>query len=319
MNSCLNIIFAGTPEFAVPSLRQLINSQHRVIAVYTQPDRPAGRGRQLHASPVKQAALTAHIPVFQPSSLKDETHVAQLKQLQPDVIVVIAYGQLLTQTVLDIPKFGCINVHASLLPRWRGAAPIQRALLADDKTTGICIMQMEAGLDTGPIILSQACDIQHTDTAQDLHDKLAHIGQALLLETLNDLEAYLSKATPQEDRFATYAKKLSKDEALIDWSKPAKIIERQIRAYNPWPISFTVLNNQRIRIYQAHYLDSRTIDMASDAIPGSIIQTSDAGIDVATGEGILRILRLQLPGGKVLSVSDILHAKRDLFSHAVFS
>src|SRR5690606_33051097 len=232
----LNIVFAGTPPFAARHLASLLETQHRIVAVYTQPDRAAGRGKQLQPSAVKTLALAHDLPVFQPASLKSTEEQQQLAQLQPDVMVVVAYGLLLPQAVLDIPKFGCINVHGSLLPRWRGAAPIQRALWAGDKETGVAIMQMEAGLDTGPVLLEARLPILADDTSASLYEKLAQLGPTALCDALHQLPDLLSKAQPQNDSLATYAHKLSKEEAQLDWQRPADELERWVRAFNPWPI-----------------------------------------------------------------------------------
>ncbi len=296
------IIFAGTPQFAVPSLLALLHSQHQVSAIYTQPDRKAGRGLQLQASPVKLIALEHNIPVYQPTTLKSAETQAQLQALQPDLMIVAAYGLLLPQIVLKTPRWGCINVHASLLPRWRGAAPIQRALLAGDKVTGITLMQMDVGLDTGAMILQRLCEIQPDETGQTLHDKLAHLGAQLLAETLDEIENL--PVTPQDNDQATYAKKLEKAEALLDWQKPAILLERQVRAFNPWPVAQTQLFNQTWRIWQAQALPSPP--MITQPV-GSIFACQRNGIDIVTAAGILRLLTIQKAGGKPISVNDFLN------------
>ena len=296
------IIFAGTPQFAVPSLLALLHSQHQVSAIYTQPDRKAGRGLQLQASPVKLIALEHNIPVYQPITLKSAETQAELQALQPDLMIVAAYGLLLPKIVLEIPRWGCINVHASLLPRWRGAAPIQRALLAGDKVTGITLMQMDMGLDTGAMILQRLCEIQPDETGQTLHDRLAHLGAQLLAETLDEIENL--PVTPQDNDQATYAKKLEKAEAQLDWQKPAILLERQVRAFNPWPIAQTQLFNQTLRIWQAQALPSPP--MTTQPV-GSILACQRNGIDIVTAAGILRLLTIQKAGGKPISVNDFLN------------
>lgn len=296
------IIFAGTPQFAVPSLMALLHSQHQVIAVYTQPDRKAGRGLQLQASPVKSIALEHGIQVYQPTTLKSAETPAQLQALQPDLMIVAAYGLLLPKTVLKTPRWGCINVHASLLPRWRGAAPIQRALLAGDKITGITLMQMDIGLDTGAMLLQRTCEIQPQETGQTLHDKLANLGAQLLTETLDEIENL--PVTQQDDQQITYAKKLDKTEAQLNWQEPAVVLERQVRAFNPWPIAQAQLFNQTLRIWEAQALPA----LSTTTQPvGSILACQKNGIDIITAEGILRLLKVQQAGGKPLSVNDFLN------------
>jgi len=296
----MNIIFAGTPEFAVPCLQALIDSPHNVIGVYTQPDRPAGRGRKLTASPIKQLALAHHIPVHQPLSLRTLPEQEILKSFNADLMVVVAYGLILPKAVLTIPRLGCINVHASLLPRWRGAAPIHRAILAGDTQTGIKIMQMDEGLDTGDMLLQVPCPIEPTDTAQQLHDRLAPLGAQALLTYL----AAPTQKTPQNSDQATYAAKLTKTEAEIDWSHSAIDIERRVRAFNPWPVAYTYLNGQPLRLWSAV-----GAGLAPPShIPGTILTANKSGIDVATGDGVLRLLAIQLPGGKHLTATEFLNA-----------
>lgn len=299
----MKIIFAGTPHFAESALQALIDSPHDVVAVYTQPDRPAGRGLKLTASPVKLLALAHQLPVYQPVSLKGEIEQRQLAELQADVMVVAAYGLLLPATVLAIPRFGCINIHPSLLPRWRGAAPIQRTLYAGDKETGVTIMQMDAGLDTGPMLLQRRCFIAADDTSKTLHDKLAVMGAEALIEALTYLEQGKLEAIVQDNALATYAGKMSKEEALIDWARPAAALENEIRAFNPWPVAYTTWNNQNLRIWFA-----KEIPELTHAEPRKIIDFSEKGLDIATGSGVLRLLQLQLPGGKVQSIADFYHA-----------
>lgn len=299
----MKIVYAGTPEFAVPALAALLASPHTVCAVYTQPDRPAGRGRKLQASPVKQCAQAHGIPVFQPESLKTPESQQQLTMLQPDLMVVAAYGLILPPEVLRIPPHGCLNIHASLLPRWRGAAPIQRAILAGDSTTGITLMQMDRGLDTGAMLLKKSCPINSDDTAQSLHDRLAPLGAEVLLEGLKQLAAGTLQAEAQIDAQASYAKKLNKAEALLDWHNSAEQLRRQIHAFNPWPVAQTQYHDNMLRIWKA-----QTLNDTSGAAPGTVLRAQAEGIDVATGNGVLRITQLQLPGGRALHAADFIHA-----------
>jgi len=303
----MKVIFAGTPDFAVVALKALIQSPHDVLAVYTQPDKPAGRGLKLTVSPVKECAIAHELPVYQPLTLKTENEQKIISDFYADVLVVVAYGMLLPSAVLSIPRLGCINIHPSLLPRWRGAAPIQRTIYEGDKTTGVTIIQMDEGLDTGAILLQRSCPMAPDETTQTLHVKLAKEGAELLIETLNLLETGTIKAQPQNNSLATYANKISKEEALIDWMQPAIELEQEIRAFNPWPIAHTSWQGQHVRIWQA-----KVIDQLSTAEPRTITHASREGIDVATGSGVLRLLQLQLPGGKVISVADFYNAKRDL-------
>lgn len=309
MDSHLRIVFAGTPEFAAESLRALLQGHHEVIAVYTQPDRPAGRGRGLKASPVKELALAHDIPVWQPHSLRDIDAQNELAALEPDLMVVAAYGLLLPQAVLDIPRLGCINVHASLLPRWRGAAPIQRAILAGDSETGITIMQMDAGLDTGAMLYKATCPISRSDTGASLHDRLALLGGDALLAVVDSLrDEQALNAEPQDPLHATYAAKLSKEEALIDWQQPATELARRVRAFNAVPVAHSTLSGQSVRIWQARAVKGET----TTATPGMVIHADKHGLAVAAGEGtVLLIETLQLPGGKALPVALLLNARRD--------
>ncbi len=303
----MRIVFAGTPEFAVSSLRAAAR-HHEVVAVYTQPDRPAGRGRGLAASPVKLEAVARGIPVFQPESLKDEAAQQQLRALQPDLMVVVAYGLILPKAVLAIPTHGCWNVHASLLPRWRGAAPIQRAIQAGDDTSGVCLMQMEAGLDTGPVLLQQSLPIAGTDTGGQLHDKLAELGAQVLSDGLGLLRAGLKPiAQPQPAEGVTYAHKLDKAEARLDWRGEAEVLARTVRAFNPWPVAEAQLGGERVRIHGAVALADN-----GGAAPGTVIAASRDGIDVACGQGALRLRVLQREGGKAITAADYLNARRDL-------
>lgn len=303
----MRIVFAGTPEFAVSSLRAAAR-HHEVVAVYTQPDRPAGRGRGLAPSPVKLEAVARGIPVYQPESLKGETAQQQLRDLQPDLMVVVAYGLILPKVVLAIPTHGCWNVHASLLPRWRGAAPIQRAIQAGDAKTGVCLMQMEAGLDTGPVLLHQELPIAATDTGGQLHDKLAELGAQVLSDGLGLLRAGIKPiARPQPEQGVTYAHKLDKAEARLDWAQDADALARTVRAFNPWPIAEATLAGERVRIHGAVALD-----LAHGQAPGTVLAASRDGIDIACGQGALRLRTLQREGGKAITAADYLNARRDL-------
>lgn len=308
----MKIIFAGTPDFAAQALATLLESNHEVVAVYTQPDRPAGRGRKLTPSPVKQLALQHHIPVCQPRSLKDPTAQAELRQWQADLMVVAAYGLILPQAVLDTPPLGCINIHASLLPRWRGAAPIHRALLAGDSETGITIMQMDAGLDTGAMLHKLTCPITALDTSASLHDRLAELGGQALLQTLDQLGQHNLTPQPQDDSQACYADKLHKQEGEIDWHQPAEQIDRHIRGLYPWPMAYTFLAGDTIRIHQAQ-LSEQSAPAAY--APGQIAALTDQHILVVCGDRrLLALTQLQLSGGRCLPVSELLHARRSLFA-----
>jgi methionyl-tRNA formyltransferase len=296
----LRIVYAGTPDFAVPALQALIDSPHEVVAVYTQPDRPAGRGRKLTPSPVKRLALEHGIPVEQPERLKPPEVQARLRDYAPDMMVVAAYGLILPRAVLEIPTHGCLNIHASLLPRWRGAAPIQRAILAGDAETGVTLMQMAPGLDTGDMLLKAATPVGRQDNAQDLHDRLARQGAQLLLRCLEDLQAGRLNPEPQDEALATYAEKLSKAEAELDWFLSAAVLDRQVRAFNPWPVAFTHIDGETLRIWAAEPVAS-----AVTATPGTVVAEGPQGIDVATGDGMLRLTRIQFPGGKPLTVEQV--------------
>lgn len=301
----LRVIFAGTPEFASIALEALIDSQHQVVAIFTQPDRPSGRGLKITSSPVKELANQYRIPVHQPNSLKASLEQELISSLNADVMVVAAYGILLPVSVLRIPRLGCINIHPSLLPRWRGAAPIQRAIFAGDTITGVTIMQMDQGLDTGPILLQHQYVMDQDETSQTLHDHLAKLGAKTLIETLELLASNNINPMPQDNKLATYAHKISKEEALMDWEQPAIELEYEVRAFNPWPIAYTTWRGQNLRIWKA-----KTITKKINAEPRTLIGVSREGIDIATGDGALRLLAMQLPGGKVLSVSDFYNARR---------
>ncbi len=301
----MRILFAGTPEFALPSLNALAASAHDLIGVYTQPDRPAGRGRKLAASPVKTRALGLGLPVWQPETLKQKSVQQEIAALQLDLMVVVAYGLLLPQAVLDIPTHGCINVHASLLPRWRGAAPIARAIQAGDAETGVTIMRMARGLDTGDMLLSRDCEIGAQTTAGELHDEIAEMGADLLVPALTGIQNNALQATPQNDAQATYARRLDKSEAAIDWTESAQTIVRNIRAFNPWPVAHTDLGGQRVRLWHARLITG------GQGAPGEILATGEQGIDVACGQGNLRITQMQWPGKKAMSATDAAHG-RDL-------
>lgn len=304
----LRILFAGTPEFAAIHLQALINSEHEVIGVYTQPDRPAGRGKKLQPSPVKQVALDNGLPVYQPLNFKDAADVEQLKSLNADVMVVVAYGLILPQSVLDAPEFGCLNVHASLLPRWRGAAPIQRCIEAGDKLTGITIMQMDKGLDTGDMLSKVTTGILADDTGGTLHDRLAELGPGALLSTLTQLEAGTLQPEKQNDAQANYAHKLLKEEALINWQQPADEIALRVRAFNPFPMAYTLLGDERIRVLMAE-----PVEKANHLLPGTIVNVSAQGLEVACGEGVLRITQVQLPGKKAMAIADVINGQPQLF------
>jgi len=307
----LRLGFAGTPEFSVPALDALADV-HDICAVFTQPDRPAGRGQPLHASPVKLRALEHGFAVHQPVNFKSPQLVQLLRDLRLDALVVVAYGLILPPAALECPRFGCINIHASLLPRWRGAAPIQRALLAGDAATGVTIMRMEAGLDTGPMLAMQALDIGARDTAKSLHDRLAALGAELVCATLAGLADGAVSAVPQPAEGVTYAEKILKSEALIDWSQDAVQVGRRVRAFNPWPVAETRLGGAQLRIWDAEIHDSDPAgveERPAAAVPGSVLAATQDGIDVECGRGVLRILRLQLAGRKALAARDFIRGQ----------
>ena len=301
--------FAGTPEFAVPALQRLA-AAHCIVTVFTQPDRPAGRGQALQASPVKRQALKLSLEVQQPVSFKSPEAIELLRAMRVDALVVVAYGQILPAAALAVPKLGCINIHASLLPRWRGAAPIQRAILAGDCVTGVTIMRMETGLDTGPILATRKADIGLRDNAQSVHDKLSHIGAELVLETLGALAAGSAREVVQPAEGVTYADKISKAEAPVNWHQTAGQISRQVRAFNPWPIAQTRFNGEVLRVWDAETVDLHFAGAGRDVQPGTVMAATGEGIDVACGAGVLRILRLQLPGRKPLAAPEFLQGQR---------
>ena len=309
--STLNIIFAGTPDFAAQHLQALLDSEHNVIAVYTQPDKPAGRGKKLQASPVKQLAEKHQIPVYQPKSLRKEEAQAELKALNADVMVVVAYGLILPQAVLEAPKYGCLNVHGSILPRWRGAAPIQRAIWAGDQQTGVTIMQMDVGLDTGDMLHKVTTPILPTETSASLYAKLAELAPPALLEVLNGLATQQFKPEKQDESLANYAEKLTKEEAKLDWTLSAAQLERNIRAFNPAPIAYLTVNvngvEERVKIYQAQVLAHQ------EKTAGTVLNVSKNGIEIATAEGVLNITQLQPSGKKPMSVQDFLNGRADWF------
>lgn len=307
MSESLRIVFAGTPEFAAEHLKALLDSPHQIIAVYSQPDRPAGRGQKLTASPVKQLALQHGVPLYQPQTLRDPAAQAELAALAPDLLVVVAYGLILPQVVLDIPRLGCINSHASLLPRWRGAAPIQRAIEAGDSESGVTVMQMEAGLDTGPMLLKVSTPIAADDTGGSLHDRLAGLGPQAVIEAIGGLASGTLVGEVQDDSLATYAHKLNKDEARLDWTRPAVELERLVRAFHPWPICHSTLSGEALKVHAAELGEG-------SGAPGSILAADKQGLVVACGQGALRLTRLQLPGGKALNFSDLYNSRREQFA-----
>ena len=305
----MRIVFAGTPDFAAPSLRAAAK-RNEVVAVFTQPDRPAGRGRGLTPSAVKRAAQELALPVYQPENFRSVAARKLLADLKPDLLVVVAYGLILPQSVLDIPTEGCWNVHASLLPRWRGAAPIQRAIQAGDAVTGVCLMRMEKGLDTGPVLLSQTLDIGANETGGQLHDRLAILGAQVLADGLGLLRAGLRpQPQVQSDVGVTYAHKLDKAEAKLDWTRPAAELARTVLAFNPWPMAEAHLGGERLRLHAAVALPAPA---QQDAEPGTVLAAGRDGIDVACGEGVLRVRVLQRDGGKAITAADYLNGRRDL-------
>lgn len=308
MSDSLRIIFAGTPDFAARHLDALLSSAHQVVGVFTQPDRPAGRGKKLMPSPVKVLAQQHNLPVFQPASLRAAENQQLIADLEADVMVVVAYGLILPKAVLEMPRLGCINVHGSLLPRWRGAAPIQRSLWAGDEETGVTIMQMDVGLDTGDMLYKLACPITAQDTSASLYDKLAQLGPQGLLETLAQLAEGRAQPQVQDEALVTYAEKLSKEEAKLDWSLSAAQLERCIRAFNPWPMSYFLIDEQPVKVWQAS-----VIPASGTNTPGTIIEANKQGIQVATAEGVLNLEILQPAGKKAMSAQDLLNSRREWF------
>jgi methionyl-tRNA formyltransferase len=300
----VRIAYAGTPEFAVPALTALLGSAHSVVGVLTQPDRPRGRGRQLASSPVKQAAVDHGIPISQPQSLRDATARADLVAWRPDALVVVAYGLILPQAVLDLPRLGCFNIHASLLPRWRGAAPIQRAVLAGDPQTGITIMRMSAGLDTGPILLQQAVPITQADTAGSLHDSLSQLGARALLRSLEGVEDGSLASRPQPAEGVTYAAKIDKSEAIIEWTRSAAEIARKVRAFDPWPIAETQFAGEQLRIHKALAIPETELPTGVAEAPGTLTVSGDGNVLVACGAGALSLVEVQRPGRRPISARD---------------
>ncbi len=300
----LRVVFAGTPEFALPCLRAAAE-RNEVVAVYTQPDRPAGRGRKLTASPVKMEALARGLPVYEPENFKSRQARETLRALAPDLMIVVAYGLILPQSVLDIPKQGCWNVHASLLPRWRGAAPIQRAIEAGDKQSGVCLMQMEKGLDTGPVLLSLSTPVSDQDTGGSLHDRLAQLGAQVVADGLKLLRAGLRPAPQmQASEGVSYAHKLDKAEARLDWTQAADVLERRVRAFHPWPICEAIVAGERLRIHAA-----QALELDHHQAAGSVLAAGKSGLDIACGQGALRLLRVQREGGRVVDIADYLNAR----------
>ncbi|MBW5800867.1 methionyl-tRNA formyltransferase [Halomonas elongata] len=312
MSQSLRVIFAGTPDFAAASLRALLASQHSVVGVYTQPDRAAGRGRKLTASPVKVLAQSHDLPVHQPESLRTPEAQAQLASLDADLIVVVAYGLILPREILDTPRLGCINVHASLLPRWRGAAPIQRAIEAGDSESGVTLMQMDEGLDTGDMLLTRRTPIEADTTGGSLHDTLAELGGEALVETLDALAGPGLTAQPQPDDGVTYAAKLSKAEAELDFREPTATLAARIRAFNPWPVAWCALGDERLRLWLAE--PGAPARHETNATPGTLLEPDADALRIACGDGVLRVTRAQLPGGKPLDVAELLRARADRFT-----
>ncbi len=309
MSTSLRIIFAGTPDFAARHLDALLSSGHQVVGVFTQPDRPAGRGKKLMPSPVKVLAEEHGLPVFQPASLRPQENQQLVADLNADVMVVVAYGLILPKVVLDMPRLGCINVHGSLLPRWRGAAPIQRSLWAGDADTGVTIMQMDVGLDTGDMLYKLSCPITDEDTSATLYDKLAELGPKGLIDTLQQLADNRVQPEVQDEALVTYAEKLTKEEARLDWSLPAAQLERCIRAFNPWPMSWLEIDGQPVKVWQASVIAGPV-----NAAPGTIVEANKQGIQVATVEGILNLESLQPAGKKAMSAQDLLNSRREWFT-----
>jgi methionyl-tRNA formyltransferase len=309
VSDSLRIIFAGTPDFAARHLDALLAANYNVVGVFTQPDRPAGRGKKLMPSPVKVVAQEHGLPVFQPASLRPAENQQLIADLNADIMVVVAYGLILPKAVLEMPRLGCINVHGSLLPRWRGAAPIQRSLWAGDDETGVTIMQMDVGLDTGDMLYKLACPITPDDTSASLYDKLAELGPQGLIETLQLLASGKARPEVQDESQVTYAEKLSKEEALLDWSLSAAQLERCIRAFNPWPMSYFMMDGQPVKVWKASVLEA-----ATNAAPGTILEADKQGIQVATAQGVLNIEELQPAGKKAMKAQDLLNSRKAFFA-----
>ena len=305
----MKIVFMGTPDFAAASLAELLACGHEILAVYTQPDRPSGRGNKLKPSAVKLLAEQHRIPVYQPQKVRAAQSVTELATLQPEIIIVVAYGQLLPQAILDIPKYGCLNVHGSILPQYRGASPIHQAIMDGQTRTGVTIMQMDVGLDTGDMLLKTYLPIEDNDTSASLYEKLAEQGPVALLQALEGLANGTLAAEKQDEALANYAEKLSKEEARLDWNKSAKQLWQEVRAFNPWPVSYFEHQGNTIKVWQ-----TQVSEITSTAAPGTIISASKKGIDVATADGVLTLLSMQLPGKKPLNVADILNARGEWFS-----
>jgi methionyl-tRNA formyltransferase len=303
----LRVAFAGTPEFALTALEGVAGSRHTIVGVLTQPDRPKGRGRQLAASPVKLASLERGIPVSQPVTLKTEAGRADLASWQPDVLVVVAYGLILPRAALELPRLGCVNIHASLLPRWRGAAPIQRAILAGDTETGVSIMRMDVGLDTGPVFLERRVAISPHDTGGSLHDRLAILGASAVVEVLDQLAEDRATSAPQREDGVTYAAKIDKAEALIDWLRPATEIERKVRAFNPWPVAETRLDGEQLRIHAAKASEAAAIGDSHELEAGRVVELTPDAVVIACGSGRLAITELQRPGKKRVAARDLMN------------
>ncbi|WP_070970277.1 methionyl-tRNA formyltransferase [Vibrio sonorensis] len=308
MSKPLKIVFAGNPDFAALHMAALIASEHKVIAAYTSPDKPAGRGKKLKSSPVKVLAQEHDIPVFQPASLKSEEAQKELAALDADVMVVVAYGLLLPKAILDTPRLGCINVHGSILPKWRGAAPIQRSIWAGDEETGVTIMQMDVGLDTGDMLKIARLPIEANDTSAIMYEKLAELGPQALVDCLNEVASGTAVAEKQDDALATYAQKLSKEEAKIRWADSAVHTERCVRAFNSWPVSYFEIEENNVKVWKSHVSDT-----VSDKPAGTILQADKTGLHIATGDGILVLETIQIPGKKAMPVKDILNSRADWF------
>lgn len=313
MSQSLRVVFAGTPDFAAQHLRQLLQTEHNVVGVYTQPDRPAGRGKKMQPSAVKQVAIEHQLPIYQPESLKTADARSELEQLDADVMVVVAYGLLLPQAILDIPRYGCVNVHGSLLPRWRGAAPIQRAIWAGDTQSGVAVMQMEAGLDTGPVLHEVSCQISAAETSATLYAKLEQLGPQALISVLDDLPTFIDNAKPQDESQATYARKLSKEEGRIDWQASAEQLARNVRAFFPWPTAWFDIEGFKGGQSMVKVLAAEELKQSADAPAGTIVSASNEGLDIACGQGTLRILEAQVPGKKPQPAATLVNGYATIF------